>query len=255
MKKLTFRTIIAVAFCLTGIIAAVLTFIRFQDRSTIQSRPPIADADVGAQSAGFVGIDDVGVQSLVAMTSEAISRRVKEALLPDGDEITADAGMILQAWLGGTGDDYLAYLEATGDPPPPAPVWDDEEQRNKAWLNSTKELREASFDPDGVSIRASFINGEPNPDEATRNSVTGWRLDKISSFDEASPSAVQLKAAAVEMYEVRIPMRASGFLKKTDFIGQLVLSYTRDPVSSRWALVAVSIYDVPLGDTARTPPF
>lgn len=255
MKKITSRTIVAAAFCCVGLIAAVFTFVRLQGRDTVQVLRSSAENDVAERSKGFVGIDAVGIDAVVERVSDALSRRAAEALLPDRDALVADAGAILRAWLGGTGDDYLAYLDASGDPPPPAAVWEDPVGRDAAWRNSTRELREARFDPDGVFIHTSYSDGVPIPDEAMLNGLTGWRMDKLSGFDIASPSKDILEASGIEMHEVRIPMRTKGHVGRTDFLGQLSLSYAQDPGTARWKLVAVSVYDIPLGDTARIPPF
>lgn len=255
MKKFSTRTIVAATFCGVGLIAAVFTVVRLQGRDTVQVLRPAAESDVVERSKGFVGIDGVGVDAVVERVSEALSRRAAEALLPDSDALVADAGAILRAWLGGTGEDYLAYLDASGDPPPPAAVWEDPVRRDAAWRNSTQELREARFDPEGVFIHTSYSDGVPIPDEAMLNGLTGWRMDKLSGFDVASPTKDKLEASGIELHEVRIPMRTRGHVARTDFVGQLSLSYTRDPGTAQWKLVAVSVYDIPLGDTARIPPF
>src|SRR5690606_23075677 len=107
----------------------------------------------------LLSVQEAGVDTIVGQTMEAISRRVTEAALPQGQAIVADAGAIMRAWLGGTADDYLAYLEKNGHKPPSADVWQDPERSTEIWLQMTRFLRTASFDPAETIIRTSFTDG------------------------------------------------------------------------------------------------
>lgn len=269
---LHWRMVVAVTLCVVGLVAALVSVDRLGGRNTVTvARPQSA----GAARAG--GMDGARADEIADGVQEGVSAGASEASLPDADALAEDTGQILRAWLGGTGDDYLAYLAASGDEPPPAAVWADPSRRNKAWLDSTGPLRASSFYPDEVSIRASVVDGEPVPDEPTpreaehltdsvvdeedeldepaRSRATGWRFDKLSGVDKAFLSDEQVKIARMNIYEVRVPMRSKGIINDTEFDGLLVLSYTRDQRTSRWTLIAVSICDIPNGEAARTPSF
>lgn len=253
MKRLHFRnwgTVTAAALCVVGLVMAVISVVRLGGRDTV--------TEVRHQSTGaaqVVGMDAARVDEIAELAAASALARSAEASLPDGDALAADIEEIMRAWLGGTADDYLAYLAAAGDEPPASAVWADPERRNKAWLDSTGPLRASSFDPDRLSIQASVVDGEAQIDEAELNRVTGWRFNKLSGVGDAFLSAEQVKAARMNIHEVQIPMRSKGILNGTEFDGALVLSYMRDPRTSRWTLVAVSIDDVPTGEAARMPPF
>ena len=247
------RTIIALAIGAIGITAAVIAIRNIQPRETTTILRPTPDANVEQQAEGFLTIDAAGADTIVGRVEQAIASKASE--VPDGDQIAADASQILTAWLTGSGNDYLAYLAAAGHPPPPADLWNDPQRRDAAWLDSTSKLRHAAFDPDGVTVGLSTISGEAEPDAAARNGVTGWRLNKLSGFDAADPITNATKMRGLTAREVRIPMHTTGFKEDTELIGQLSLTYARDPETTEWTLVAVSVFDIPLGETARTPPF
>lgn len=202
---------------------------------------------------GLVSVQDVGTDGIVAQTTEAIARRVTEAGLPQGEAMAADVGEILGAWLGGTAEDYLAYLQRNGHEPPPAAVWQDPDQRNARWLKATRLVRKASFDPANAVIRTTFTNGEVVPIDESR--VAGWRFDKLSGVRDPLLSAEQMSTLDLEVREVVIPMRSQSLVHGAEFNGSLALSYVQDPINKAWTLVAVSVYDVPNGDTSLIPPF
>lgn len=240
----------AAALCVVGLAVAVISVVRLGGRDTVTEV-----RDRSAVTARVVGIHAARVDEVADGVRAGVALRAAESSLPDADALAADAEEILRAWLDGTADDYLAYLAAAGDEPPASAVWSDPERRDKAWLDSTGPLRASSFDPDRLSIQASVVDGETDTDDAVRNRVTGWRFDKLSGVGDAFLTAEQVKSARMNIHEVRIPMRSKGIHNGTEFDGSLVLSYMRDPRTSRWTLVAVSIDDVPTGDAARTPPF
>lgn len=253
MKRLHFhnwRMVTAAALCVVGLSVAVISVVRLGGRDTVTE---IRDQSAGA--ARVVGIDAARVDEVADGVRAGVALRAGEASLPDADALAADAEEILRAWLDGTADDYLAYLEGAGDEPPASAVWADPQRREKAWLDSTGPLRASSFDPDQLSIRAGVVDGEATIDEAELNRVTGSRFNKLSGVDDAFLSAEQVKSARMNIHEVRIPMHSKGILNGTEFDGALVLSYMRDPRTSRWTLVAVSVDDVPTGEAARMPPF
>ncbi|MFI4917204.1 MAG: hypothetical protein ACIAS6_11950 [Phycisphaerales bacterium JB060] len=157
--------------------------------------------------------------------------------------------------MGGTADEYLAYLSAAGHEPPPAALWADPQRRAQAWDDSTRALREASFDPSGTIIRTSFADGQAFPDDPPLKVTTGWRFNKLSGQDKDFLSLEELQASEIEIREVHIPMRSESLMHGVKFNGLLALSYVQDPISKAWTLVAVSVYDLPEGDTARIPPF
>jgi len=252
MKQHHWRIAIASILCGVGLFSAGLAVVRLGGRTTYT----VARDDGGNVGASAVGLLSAArVDDIAHRAEAAVSAQAAEASLPDADVLSEDVGSILRAWLGGTGDSYLDYLAAAGDSPPPSAVWEDPDRRNKAWLDSTSQLRKSSFNPEQLTIRASVVDGESVPDESARNRVSGSRFDKLSGVDEAFLSPDQIEAAGMNIHEVRVPMRSEGILANTEFDGLLVLSYVRDPKNSRWTLVSVSIYDVPSGDTARTPPF
>ena len=250
MRKSHWRIISAAIVCGIGLSLAVIAFVRLGGRDTVAVAHHDQDGNIRID-----GMDAARADEIIDRAKTAVLARSAELSLPDTEALADDVGVILQAWLVGTGDDYLAYLAASGDDPPDAPVWSDPDRRNKAWLDATRELRASSFDPDRLNIRASVVDGVAKTDQLALNRVTGWRFDKLSGVDDAYLSATQVQAAQMNIQEVRIPMHSKGILKDTEFDGLLVLSYARDPRTSQWTLIAVSVYDVPQGDTARTPPF
>lgn len=251
MKRLHFhnwRMVTAATLCVVGLGVAVISVVRLGGRDTV--------TEIRSESTGtarVVGIDAARVDEVADGVRARVALRAAEASLPDAEALAADAGEIMRAWLGGTADDYLAYLAGAGDEPPASAVWADPQRREKAWLDSTAPLRASSFDPDRLSIHASVVDGEA--DEEERNRVTGWRFDKLSGVDSSFLTAEQIKSARIDIQEVRVPMHSKGILNGTEFDGALVLSYMRDPRTSRWTLVAVSVDDVPTGEAARMPPF
>jgi len=243
-----------VALCCAGVFAAVLAMNNVRGRTTVAELALDKDDPMPA-GAKLVSVQQAGAQAVVEQAARALSRRVAEASLPDGQSLVSDAGSILNAWLGGSADDYLAYLEGNGHEPPPADLWADPQRRSEAWRDSTRALREASFDPQGAIIRTSFADGRAFPDDPPLKVTTGWRFNKLSGQDKAFLSLEELQASEIEIREVRIPMRSESLMHGVEFNGLLALSYVQDPVSKAWTLVAVSVYDLPEGDTARIPPF
>lgn len=246
------KFVVAGALAFVGLLAAALAWHNSGGRTTVPSLPAPSDEPMPL-GIGLVSVEDAGVDGIVAQTTEAIGRRAAEASLPQGEAMAADAGEILSAWLGGTSDAYLAYLESNGHKPPPAAVWKDPERRDSAWLRATRLVRKASFDPANTVIRTTFFNGEFVPDDQSR--LAGWRFDKLTGVRDNLPSAEQLSALNIEVREIVIPMRSQSLIHGADFNGSLALSYVQDPTTRAWTLVAVSVYDVPMNDTSLVPPF
>lgn len=246
------KFVVAGALAFVGLLAAGLAWHNSGSRTTVPSTPAPANEPMPI-GIGLVSVQDAGVEGIVAHTTEAIGRRAAEASLPHGEAMAADAGEILGAWLGGTSDAYLAYLERNGHQPPPAAVWQDPERRDAAWLKATRLLRKASFDPANTVIRTTFTNGEVVPIAESR--VAGWRFNKLSGVRDDLLSDEQLIDLNIEVREVVIPMRSQSLIHGADFNGSLALSYVQDPSTKAWTLVAVSVYDVPMNDTSLIPPF
>lgn len=242
--------VVAAALCGVGLVATVLAVVRLGGRDTVTTAqsPP-----AGAARAG--GIHGERADEIADRVNAEVFAYAASTSLPDADALAADAGSILRAWLGGTRDDYLAYLAASGDMPSAPAVWADPERGNKAWLDATGPLRGSIFYLDGVSVQASVVDGVAKLDEPPRSTLTKWRFDKLSGVDDAVFSTEQIKAARMNIHEVRIPMRSKGIVSNTVFDGLLVLSYTRDPRTSQWTLISVSICDFPNGETSRIPSF
>ena len=260
MTKPDTRTLAAVALLITGISASGIMIARYRGRTTIQThpvpQPPTRTAI--ADNAAFIPVDPKDPTLIAEMIAETIARRSIESDLPQGDQLAQDARKILGAWFGGNAEDYLEYLNSAGHAPPPAPLWTDPRQAEKrasAWQASTAALRNARFDPESVAIRASLKNGAYQPPETPSKSVTGWRMNKVSTFEEAAPSADRLIAVGADVYEVCLPMQAAGLKQRTEYTGELAMSYMKDTTTDRWTLVAVSIYGLPPSDTAGIPPF
>ncbi len=253
-QTINWRYAAAGALCCIGLLAAVLAFSNFQSRTTIALPAPGPD-DPMPLGLGLMSVEDAGVDAVVDQTAEALSRRVAEISLPQGEALVADVEGIMRCWLSGTADEYLAYLEGNGDKPPPVPLWDDPQRRSKEWLESTRALREASFDPSGTIIRTSYEHSELIADDSVSSVTTGWRFNKLSGYDEGYIDLEQVKVPGLVIREIRIPMRSKSLVHGVQFNGLLALSYAQDPSSSQWTLVAVSVYDLPLNDTARIPAF
>lgn len=246
------KFVVAGALAFVGLMAAVLAWRSSGGRTTVPRTPAPANEPMPS-GAGLVSVQDAGVDGIVTQTTEAIARRAAEASLPNAQAIAADAGEILGAWLGGTADAYLAYLERNGHEPPPAGVWQDAERRDRAWLMSTRLLREASYDPAGIVIRTTFANGEAVPIEQSK--VAGWRYNKLTGVRDPDVGVEGLADLGIELREVVIPMRSRTLLHGAAFNGSLALSYAQDPTTKAWTLVEVSVYDVPKNDTSLIPPF
>lgn len=246
------KFVVAGALAFVGLLAATLAWHNNSSRTTVPRTPAPANEPMPLGN-GLVSVQDAGVDGIVAQTTEAIGRRAAEAALPQGEAMAADAGEILGAWLGGTSDAYLAYLERNGHEPPPVAVWQDPERRDSVWLRATRLLRKASFDPAKTVIRTTFTNGEVVPVAESR--VAGWRFDKLSGVRDPLLSDAQLIDLNIEVREVVIPMRSQSLIHGADFNGSLALSYVQDPLTKAWTLVAVSVYDLPMNDTSLIPPF
>lgn len=251
MRRFQWRYLVAGALCCVGLLAAVLTLNALPGRNTIST--PVPSDEAAPMNVSLLEVEQVGAGVIVEGTVDALSQRLAEVSLPDADGLASDVEAIMRAWLGGTGDDYLAYLDRNGHEPPPAALWKDPQKRNEAWLDATATLREASFDPSGTSIRTSFKDGEGISIDLSR--VTGWRFNKLSGQQDATPSLARLSASDIEIREVLVPMRSKSLVHGAEFNGLLAMSYAQDPSTSQWTLVAVSVYDVPNGDTAMVPPF
>lgn len=251
LRNLTWRHWIAGALCCVGLLAAILAWNSTKARTTVVA-PPRPAHEPEPAGIDLVSVRKAGAEAVVEQTIASLARRVSEAAMPKGDELIADVGTIMHAWLGGTAEDYLAYLEKNGHEPPPVPLWSDPERRSKVWLEMTRSLREASFDPSGATMRVTYANGEQVHNEQSR--VTGFRFNKLPGQSD-TPNPDQFAALGVDIHEVLVPMRSVGALQDTQFNGYLALSYVQHPRTAAWTLVAVSVYDVPKNDTAIIPPF
>ena len=251
MPRVNWRYVVAGALCCIGLLAAVLALNNFQSRTTTALPLPGPD-DPMPLGLGLISVQDSGVDAVVDQTAGALSRRASEISLPQGEALVADVEGIMRAWLGGSADEYLAYLERNGHEPP-GTVWQDPDRRDSLWLNLTRLLRKSSFDPANTVIRTTFTNGELMPEDQSR--VAGWRFDKLSGVRDDMPSVEQLSDLNIEVREVVIPMRSQSLVHEVDFNGSLALSYVQDPTTKAWTLVAVSVYDVPKNDTSLIPPF
>lgn len=192
---------------------------------------------------------------MIDRVSAPLHSRLSETPLASEQEFEADVHAILHAWLAGSADEYLEYLAAAGHKPPAAAVWDDPERRQAAWLDSTRALREASFDPGGVTVRAAYDHGVAAEDERIPF-ARGSRYDKLTGISDAVPSSDFIQARGLTVQEVRIPVRLKA-LDGQAFNGLLALAYGWDATRSRWSLVEVTVYGVPtrVGGGARIPPF
>ncbi|MCW5756349.1 MAG: hypothetical protein KIT54_03845 [Phycisphaeraceae bacterium] len=234
-----------------GLLAAILAWNSTRARTTVVA-PPQPAHEPEPKGIDLVSVRKAGAEAVVEQTIASLARRVSKAAMPMGDELIADVGTIMHAWLGGSAEDYLAYLEKNGHEPPPVPLWSDPERRGKVWLDMTRWLREASFDPDGTFIRTTFADGKPVPNDQSR--VTGWRFNKLPGLTD-TPNPDQIAALDINIQEVLVPMRSRSLMHGADYNGFLALSYVQDPRFKAWTLVAVSVYDVPKNDTAIIPPF
>lgn len=251
LRNLSWRHWVAGALCCVGLLAAVLAWNSTGARTTVVVRPPPTDEPEPA-GVDLVSVRKAGAEAVVEQTVASLARQVSEAALPKGEALVADVGAIMRAWLGGTAEDYLAYLEKNGHVPPAVPLWSDPERRGKVWLEMTRSLREASFDPSGATTRVTYADGEQVYNEQSR--VTGFRFNKLPGQAD-TPNPEQFAALGVDIHEVLVPMRSAGLLHDTQFNGYLALSYVQHPRTAAWTLVAVSVYDVPNGETAVIPPF
>lgn len=250
-QNLSWRYWVAGALCCVGLLAAIVTWNNTRGRTTTAITPPPSSEPAPA-GMNLISVRKAGADVVVEQTLSSLARQVSEAALPKGDALIADVGTIMRAWLGGSAEDYLAYLEKNGHEPPPVPLWSDPERRGKVWLEMTRSLREASFDPDGTFIRTTFADGKPVPNDQSR--VTGWRFNKLPGLTD-TPNPDQIAALDINIQEVLVPMRSRSLMHGAEYNGFLALSYVQDPRSNAWTLVAVSVYDVPKNDTAIIPPF
>lgn len=242
----------AIVLCAAGVLAAVMAISNSRPRVTIATSG--ADGpNLRLPASGLVGVRTEGADFVVDRITATLKQRVSAAALPQGEQLVSDADRILRAWFGGDAQAYLTYLRDNGHTPPPAPLWTDPEQREKLWTSATEALREARFDPDGITVRSSFENGEAILNEL--KTTTSWRFDKLSEHDSAFPDRDHLKRLGVTIREILVPMRTTGLSYGATYDGLLALSYVRDSGSGRWTLVAVSVYGLPEDDTARLPPF
>lgn len=257
MRRSGIPILIAGAFAGAGLLVLGLAFSRFGGRETVQTEADFP-ADTVSSASNLDQYVRVGPENLDALTADitdSIAFQTAKIGIVDGDAIAEDAGTIIRAWLGGSAEDYIAYLDQAGHRPPPAAVWQDPETSRAAWESSIQELRNASFDPTRIDMKASFERGLPAKMGEPTKSVTGWRMDKLSGFDTAAPPGDQIAASGTDVFEIRIPMRAMGIRQNSEYLGSLGMSYSKDPATESWTLVAVSVYDLPQDDIARVPPF
>lgn len=244
----------AVILVCIGLAAALFAVNKLRPRAVVVTGGPPSGPAI-APSKGLAALKATGASEMIDQISASLHSSLSATPLASGQGLEADVRAILHAWLAGSADDYLEYLAAAGHKQPAAAVWDDPERRQTAWLNSTRALREASFDPGGVIVRAAYDHGVAAEDERI-SFARGSRYDKLTGIRDAAPSSDFIKARGLTVQEVRIPIR----LKAMDgqaFDGLLALAYGWDATRSRWSLVAVSVYGVPTraGGATRIPPF
>lgn len=252
---ITWRGGAAAVLCCIGLVAALFALYRLRPREVLMTGgAPSTRAMIA--SAGLVALEDTGVGEMIERISASLDSRLTEKPLAGGQDLEADVRAILHAWLSGSADDYIEYLAAAGQKPPSASVWDDRERREAAWLDSTQALREASFDPGGVAVRAAYDHGVAAKDERIPF-ASGSRYDKLPGINSAYLSPEAIQAAGLSVQEVRIPVQLKE-LNGRPFNGLLGLSYGWDGAKSRWSLVAVTVYGVPTDPGSggiRIPPF
>lgn len=250
--KTNWRLWVATAVCFAGVLAAAVAWSRSRPVEVVRTGASAADAV--EPSTTLVSVAQVGADDLARRTASALAAELMLAGIPKQDVLIKDAESILLAWLSGTGEDYLAYLDGTGVSPP-SPRWLETEFANARWADATEAIRTASFDPEGLTFRTSFRNGEEIPSGERYARSWGSRFDKITGISTAAVENDDLRRAEITMHEVRIPMRMWTIGKEQEIDALLGLSYGWDKQRSTWALVAVTIYGVPNGTAVRLPPF
>jgi len=246
------RVWLAVVVGVGGSLAAYIAWSGTRPRQVVG--PGVTAAEAVAPSTNLVSVAQIGANDLTRRAVSALADKLVRTGIPKQDVLSNDVESILGAWLSGTGEDYLAYLDGAGVPPP-SPRWFDTEFANTMWSDSTAAVRLASFDPEGVTFQTSFRDGQEIPTGERYARSWGSRYDKITGISTASVETEDIRRAELTMHEVRIPMRMWTIGEEQEIDALLGLSYGWDRQRSTWALVALTIYGVPNGTAVRLPPF
>jgi hypothetical protein len=255
--RTNWRVWLAAAVCLGGLVAAFFAWSGSRPRQNVltTASASASAADLVKPSENLVSVGEVGADELVERTVSSLADDLLLAGLPKQDVLVEDVRAILRAWWAGSGQDYLAYLEKTGVPPPSA-RWTEDGKADAMWADSTSAIRAASFDPEATMVRTTFRGGEQVPSDERYARSWGSRFDKITGISDAAVEAEDLRRAGLTMHEIRIPMRMPTLVGEQEAIDALLgLSYGWDAKRSTWALVAVTVYGVPNGSAVRLPPF
>ena len=253
-RGLNARYVAACAVLLVGLIAAAWTI------WTTRSPPRILAARASESALGHVcsansrSVAKHGAPAVASAARSEIQRSAVALGVINADALAEDVGDILFAWFGGTGRDYLAYLEKRGLQPPAAPQWSDPGESDISWERATKYFGDVTIDPDGIKIVERFTNGREVELRNRRFASHAWRYDKLSMLrNNATDEGIAVRAK-LTVREIEVPIRMDTYSGK-QFDGHLGLSYAWDKGTRAWVLVRVAIYDYPNGEAVIIPPF
>ena len=229
--------------------------VRGMQRTKTLRTPPLPElASTYVWSDAPVSVKEHGAEEVARQIKDSLAQRAEAVGLSNGESLLGDAHDIVLAWFGGTGRDYLAYLEKRGLQPPAARQWSDPGESDISWERATKYFGDVTIDPDGIKIVERFTNGREVELRRPRFASHAWRYDKLSMLrNNATDEGIAVRAD-LTVREIEVPIRMDTYSGK-QFDGHLGLSYAWDTGTRVWVLVRVAIYDYPNGAAVIIPPF
>jgi hypothetical protein len=185
--------------------------------------------------------------SAVALASAAEGRisdlRAKGVVLPDPEALRAELAEALGLYLGGSRDEFVAYLERRGRPVHDAFRGPEGDAR---WSESISPVRLAPCSAAGLNVQCRLHAGRAV--DAPEPVVGEGRVLRMSRPDSDSA-----RVNAGEVVEVVIPTIVSA-VDGTDAEAQWGISFAYDSGARRWTILEMAFYDLPRGLAVRALP-